>query len=263
MRECLSSWRGAVARRPSARGPRRGGSREDCGRGTRSRVRSPARVRVGATDADRARSGARGAHCRGGSPPAAPGADGPVPEARPLAPRESSTRAAPTGRDPPVPLRHAPRRRTPTVRPGGADRRGPSSPRNGETPCQPRLTRGSVLCAREELNLHALIGHWHLKPARLPFRHSRSAALRQLGNHSTAARAPGNPFGTAADVPRGPIADGRRMPPSARRRRASEGPCSRGARRPRVRGAPGPGSEEPGHPQVDHSRSPCYRARLA
>ena len=38
-----------------------------------------------------------------------------------------------------------------------------------------RLNR---LCAREELNLHALIGHWHLKPARLPFRHSRVASHR-------------------------------------------------------------------------------------
>lgn len=47
-----------------------------------------------------------------------------------------------------------------------------NSPENGETPGQSGLTRGSALCAREELNLHALVGHWHLKPARLPFRHS-------------------------------------------------------------------------------------------
>ena len=137
------------------------------------------------------------------------------------------------------------------------------SPENGGTPGQSGLTRGSALCAREELNLHALVGHWHLKPARLPFRHSRSAAV---GGSETIAQRRGRPAIHSGRRPtsreaRSPTADA--CPPSARRRRASEGPCSRGARRPRVRGAPGPGSEEPGHPQVDHSRSPCYRARLA
>lgn len=28
-------------------------------------------------------------------------------------------------------------------------------------------------CERRELNPHDLSGHWHLKPARLPFRHVR------------------------------------------------------------------------------------------
>ena len=55
------------------------------------------------------------------------------------------------------------------------------------------LARGLVLCAREELNLHALNGHWHLKPARLPFRHSRNAAMRQPEQHSTASPVPGKP----------------------------------------------------------------------
>ena len=35
------------------------------------------------------------------------------------------------------------------------------------------------VCAREELNLHAQKGHWHLKPARLPFRHSRIRSLAE------------------------------------------------------------------------------------
>ena len=63
-------------------------------------------------------------------------------------------------------LRHWPRRQPASLRSSTSfNRLGIAS----KLACS-RLNR---LCAREELNLHALIGHWHLKPARLPFRHSR------------------------------------------------------------------------------------------
>lgn len=112
------------------------------------------------------------------------------------------------------------------------------SPENGGTPGQSGLTRGSALCAREELNLHALVGHWHLKPARLPFRHSRSAAV---GGSETIAQRRGRPAihpGRRPASRAASIADGRRAIPPVRRRRTAP----RGALTPETRGAPGSGT---------------------
>ncbi len=120
------------------------------------------------------------------------------------------------------------------------------SPENGGTPGQSGLTRGSALCAREELNLHALVGHWHLKPARLPFRHSRSAAV---GGSETIAQRRGRPAihpGRRPASRAASIADGRRAIPPVRRRRTAP----RGALTPETRGAPSflDGGEGDGRP---------------
>ena len=58
--------------------------------------------------------------------------------------------------------------------------------------------RGSSLWAKGDLNPHVRKGHWHLKPARLPFRHSPVGTNRTI---TPRANTPPNPQASARFSP--------------------------------------------------------------